>query len=63
MAGATGPVPAEVWDAVRAAFDDHELVELSVTIGATMFLNRFATGFELPTSPGTLDALDVVGLR
>jgi AhpD family alkylhydroperoxidase len=62
MAGATGPLPTEVWDDARAAFADHLLVELSVTIGATMFLNRFATGFELPTSASTLERLDGAGL-
>jgi AhpD family alkylhydroperoxidase len=50
MAGATGPVPDDVWTAVRGHWAEHVLVELAVTIGATMFLNRFATGFELPAS-------------
>lgn len=63
MAGSTGPLPVEVWDDARAEFADHLLVELSVTIGATMFLNRFATGFELPTSASTLERLDEAGLR
>lgn len=58
MAGATGPVPDDVWDAARATFADHLLVELTVTIGATMFLNRLATGFELPTSAGVLERLE-----
>ncbi len=61
MAGATGPVPDEVWDATRAVWADHLLVELSVTIGATMFLNRFATGFELPTASDVLDRLEREG--
>lgn len=63
VAGATGPIPSEVWDDARGAYADHILVELSVTIGATMFLNRFATGFELPTAASTLDRLDQAGLR
>lgn len=50
MAGATGKVPDEAWMAARRHWPEHILVELSVTIGATMFLNRFATGFELPTA-------------
>ncbi len=63
MAGATGPVPVEVWDDVRADFAEHLLVELSATIGATMFLNRFATGFELPSSAATLERLDEEGFQ
>jgi AhpD family alkylhydroperoxidase len=62
MAGATGPVPDDVWDRAREHWADHLLVELSVTIGATMFLNRFATGFELPTSAGVLERLEGEGL-
>jgi AhpD family alkylhydroperoxidase len=62
MAGATGPVLDDVWDAVRVHFADHLLVELSVTIGATMFLNRFATGFQLPTSTSVIDRLEAQGL-
>ena len=40
------------------------LVEISVTVGATMFLNRFATGFELPTTaPHVLEiGLDAEGM-
>jgi AhpD family alkylhydroperoxidase len=63
MAGATGPVPDEVWDEARASFPEHLLVELSATIGATIFLNRFATGFELPTSAGTIERLEEAGMQ
>ena len=62
MAGATGPVLPEVWAAARKHFAEHILIELSATIGATMFLNRFATGFELPTSAEVLDRLTEAGL-
>ncbi len=57
VAGATGALSDSVWDAARGKWADHLLVELSVTIGATLFLNRFATGFDLPTSPETLARL------
>ncbi len=60
MSGATGPVPDNVWTAVRGHFPEHVLVELAVTIGATMLLNRFATGFELPTSE-TVASFDPAG--
>lgn len=61
MAGASGPVSDDVWAAARVSWADHLLVELSVTIGATVFLNRFATGFELPTSPSVLERLEREG--
>ena len=58
MAGASGAVPDDLWADTRTHWADHLLVELSATIGATMFLNRFATGFELPTSTGVLERLE-----
>jgi alkylhydroperoxidase family enzyme len=61
MAGATGPVPDDVWTAVRGHVAEHVLVELAVTIGATMLLNRFATGFELPTPAETVASFDSAG--
>jgi AhpD family alkylhydroperoxidase len=63
MAAGTGPIADDVWIDARASFAEHVLVELSATIGATMFLNRFATGFELVTSPATVAKLDSAGLR
>lgn len=62
VAGAAGPVLDDVWTAARARWLAHELVELTVTIGATMFLNRLATGLELPSSTAVFDRLDRIGL-
>ena len=62
MAGSTGAIPEDTWADVRLSFAEHILVELSATIGATMFLNRFATGFELPSSDATLGRLVANGL-
>jgi len=62
LAGATGPVPNDVWDTARAHHSEHRLVEISITVGATMFLNRFATAFQLPTSDDTLARLDAQGM-
>jgi AhpD family alkylhydroperoxidase len=62
MGGTTGPIADGVWDAARAAWPEHVLVELSITIGATMFLNRFATGFELPSSDDVVARVASVGL-
>ena len=62
LAGATGPIPDDVWTAVRSHWPEHVLVELTVTVGATMFLNRFATGFQLPTAGHVLTRLAAEGL-
>ena len=62
LAGATGPIPDDVWTEARAHWGEHELVEISVTVGATMFLNRFATGFQLPTAPHVLERLAAEGM-
>ena len=48
--------------AARRLLTDHALVELTVTIGTTMLLNRFATALRLPTSPDTLQRLAALGL-
>jgi len=58
---ATGPVTNLVWDNARAFWPEHILVELSITIGATLFLNRFATGFELPSSAAVVERLAAEG--
>ncbi len=57
VATGRGPVPEAIGTEVRRHVDDHTIVELTVTVGATMFLNRFATALELPTSPETLARL------
>lgn len=63
LAGATGPVPDDVWNAARAHWDEPALVEVAVTVGATMFLNRFATGLQLPTADLVLKRLAAEGLE
>jgi AhpD family alkylhydroperoxidase len=62
LAGATGPVPDDVWQAARLHWPEHALVELTVTVGATMFLNRFATGLRLPTAAHVIEHLSAEGL-
>ena len=44
------------------ALADHELVELTVAVTATLMLNRYCTALELPTSPGTEARLTAEGL-
>ncbi|MDH4144448.1 MAG: carboxymuconolactone decarboxylase family protein [Acidimicrobiia bacterium] len=62
VATGTGPVPAELGAELARHVADHIIVELTVTIGTTMLLNRMATALELPTSPDTLQRLAAVGL-
>jgi AhpD family alkylhydroperoxidase len=63
LAGATGPIPDDAWVRARQHWDEHDLVEVSVTVGATMFLNRFATGMQLPTAPHVLERLAQEGME
>ncbi len=62
LAGATGAIPDDVWVTARSHWAEHELVEICVTVGATMFLNRFATGLQLPTSPEVMARLAAEGM-
>ncbi len=55
LAAGRGPVSDKIHNEALAHYPEHALVELSITIGATMFLNRFATGFELPSTANEQD--------
>jgi hypothetical protein len=50
-----------VAEAGRAGLGDHQLVEVTVTVGATWLLNRMATGLRLPTSDETFTKLGELG--
>lgn len=52
-----GPIDRVVADDTRQLLGESRLTELTVTVGATMLLNRFATGLGLPTSTETIAAL------
>ena len=56
-----GAIDPQLSSAVIAALGQHRAIELNVTIGATMLLNRFATGFGLPTSDDTIQRLAELG--
>ncbi len=60
VAGSTAVDPV-VLAALRPHVSDHELVELTVVIGATMMLNRLCTALELPTAPATVERLRAEG--
>lgn len=57
-----GPVDAEVQARATAVLADHELVELTLAVTATLMLNRYCTALDLPTSAGTLARLAEAGL-
>ncbi|HTM19104.1 MAG TPA: carboxymuconolactone decarboxylase family protein [Kofleriaceae bacterium] len=65
-ADALAPGPAPITDELAASmtrtFAQHEVVEISMVAGATMMLNRYATGLELPASKATLDKITAEGL-
>jgi AhpD family alkylhydroperoxidase len=58
-----GPVDDQARAGVLRHWDHYEVVELTVVVGATLLLNRFATALALPTGRETLDRLAREGLR
>jgi AhpD family alkylhydroperoxidase len=52
-----GTVPADVRADMTRHWADHEVVEATVVVGATLMLNRFATSLQLPTSTETTERL------
>jgi AhpD family alkylhydroperoxidase len=56
-----GAVAAHANEAVKANYADHEIVEITVLIGATMLLNRYATALQLPVGAATVERLVVEG--
>lgn len=61
LAAGCGPIDERCGAELRAHLPDHTIVELTVTVGATLFLNRFATGLRLPTSPETAARIGAAG--
>ncbi len=61
VALAKGPIPDEVHAALADRYAEHQIVELLVTLGTTMLLNRLCTALSLPTSPETLARLAAEG--
>ena len=58
---------AKVFDKAQYDFGlgswaDHEVVELTAVVGATLTLNRYATALALPTAPEALERLAQEGL-
>ena len=57
-----GPVDPDVQARATSTLADHELVELTLAVTATLMLNRYCTALDLPTSAGTLARLAAAGL-
>jgi AhpD family alkylhydroperoxidase len=53
-----GPVDPAVLTGLRPHFAEHEIVELTLLVGATLMLNRFATALRLPTDAAVLARLE-----
>jgi AhpD family alkylhydroperoxidase len=58
FAAAPAPVSDEDTSALREHFTDADIVELAVTAGVTLMLNRLCTFLGLPTSPATRARLE-----
>ena len=61
VALAKGSMPDEVHVALAERYADHQIVELLVTLGTTMLLNRLCTALSLPSSPEPLARLAIEG--
>jgi AhpD family alkylhydroperoxidase len=56
-----GAIAPEANEAVKGNYADHEIVEITVLIGATMLLNRYATALQLPVGASTVERLAAEG--
>jgi AhpD family alkylhydroperoxidase len=61
VAGGRGALPSEANEAVTKHFSSSDIVDITTTIGATMYLNRYATALQLPVSPSTITRLAAEG--
>jgi AhpD family alkylhydroperoxidase len=57
VATGRGPITGSVAEAARAAFTAATIVELTLLVGATMMLNRYATALGLPVNDQTIARL------
>lgn len=58
-----GSIDDTVSEQARDALGEHRLVEVTVTVGATITLNRLCTGLRLPTSDETVRRLAELGFE
>lgn len=63
VGGGRGPVDDDTTARMVAAFADHEIVELTLLVGATLLLNRYATALRLPVGDDTIGRLAAAGFE
>jgi AhpD family alkylhydroperoxidase len=63
VAGGRGAVDPALQRRAADALADHELVELTLAVTATLMLNRYCTALDLPASAATVARLTEEGLR
>lgn len=63
LAAGAEPVSDQVAAGIHEHFTEPEIVELTLLSGATIMLNRYCTGLDLPTSPDTLARLERENLK
>jgi AhpD family alkylhydroperoxidase len=63
VATGTGRVAPATRAEMGKQFAEHEIVELTVLIGATMLLNRYASALELPVGTDTISRLAAEGFE
>lgn len=56
-----GSIADAVASEFRAHFQDHEVVEITMLIGTTLMLNRYASALQLPSNAASLDRLQQLG--
>ena len=57
VASGPGPVPEAAARRAAAWFSEAEIVELTLLVGVTLLLNRYATSLALPVDPSTIERL------
>ena len=55
-------IPDSLTTEVKNVFSDHEIVELTLLVGCTLLLNRYATALRLPVGEATIDRLAIEGM-
>ncbi len=61
VATGRGAVADDIATAFAGHFQDHEVVEVTMLIGATLMLNRYASALQLPNSAESIDRLQQAG--
>ena len=61
VAGHVGFVDDDVAQELQRHFRDHEIVEITMLIGATLMLNRYASALQLPNNPASILRLEQLG--